>query len=235
LLYPSWIEILSISLNVKPEDAVRISELSEASGMTIPTIKFYLRERLMPPGRAVAPNQAEYDDDHVRRLRLIRALAEVGGIPLATIRDVLASVDDPDLPIHEALGTAHRVLGPELGQEDDSDVAAARAEVDTYLDDLGWQVAPDSPGRHELAVALATLRRLGWPEAGTQLFGRYARAADRLAAAEVRRTTPAAATRAETLERAVVGTVVFDAVLSALRRLAQERHSALRFRSATAP
>ena len=214
---------------------MRISELRKASGVPIPTIKFYLREGLLPQGRLVAANQAEYDQDHVRRLRLIRALVEVGGLPLATVREVLEAVDDPELPIHEALGTAHRALGPDLGQEDDPEVGDARAEVDRFLQGLGWEVSPDSPGRHELAVALDTLRRLGWPNADARLFTRYARAADRLASAEVQKATPAGATRAETMERAVIGTVVFEAVLSALRRLAQERYSAARFRSSTEP
>jgi hypothetical protein len=116
---------------------------------------------------------------------------------------------------------------------DDPAVAHARGKVDSFLAELGWDVSPDSRGRHELAVALATLERLNWPNASTDLFVRYAKAADRIAALEVERTTPAGATRADTMERAVIGTVVFDAVLSALRRLAQERHSAKRLTTRT--
>ena len=208
---------------------MRISDLSQVTGVSVATIKFYLREAILPPGRRIATNRAEYDDSHVRRLRLIRVLAEVGGLPLATVREVLQAVDDPDLPMHEALGIAHRALGPELAEQHDPAVAEARAEVDRFLDRLGWAVSPDSPGRDELAVALVTLRRVGWPKADTQLFEHYARAADRLASREVERTTPAGATRAETMERVVIGTVVFDAVMSALRRLAQEHRSAVRF------
>jgi DNA-binding transcriptional MerR regulator len=207
---------------------MRISELSHVTGVPVPTIKFYLREAILAPGRRIATNQAEYDESHVRRLRLIRALAEVGGLPLATVRDVLRAVDDPDLPMHEALGIAHRALAPELAEQDAPAVAEARKEVDRFLDRLGWKVSPDAPARDELAVALATLRRLGWPDADTRLFEHYARAADRLAAREVERTTPAGATRSEMMERVVTGTVVFNAVLSALRRLAQEHRSAAR-------
>jgi DNA-binding transcriptional MerR regulator len=207
---------------------MRISELSHVTGVPVPTIKFYLREAILAPGRRIAANQAEYDESHVRRLRLIRALAEVGGLPLATVRDVLRAVDDPDLPMHEALGIAHRALAPELAEQDAPAVAEARKEVDRFLDRLGWKVSPDAPARDELAVALATLRRLGWPNADTRLFEHYARAADRLAAREVERTTPAGATRSEMMERVVIGTVIFNAVLSALRRLAQEHRSAAR-------
>ena len=207
---------------------MRISEFSQATGVPVPTIKFYLREAILPQGRRRAANQAEYDASHIRKLRLIRVLVEVGGLPLATVRDVLRAVDDPGVPMHEALGIAHRALAPHLGDGDDPAVGQARAEVDAFLERLGWEVSPDAPGRDELAVALATLRRLGWPNADTRLFEHYARAADRLASREVERTTPTGATRAEMMERVVVGTVVFDAVLSALRRLAQEHRSAVR-------
>jgi len=208
---------------------LKISELSEATGVSIPTIKFYLREGLLPPGRLIVANQAEYSQDHVRRLRLIRALVEVGGLPLATVRQVLDAVDDPDLPIHEALGTAQRALSSDLGAQDGPSLDDARVEVDRFLERLGWDVAPYSPGRDELAVALSTLRRLGWPNADTRLFTRYAKAADRLASFEVGRTTPPGSTRTETMERVVIGTVVFEAVFSALRRLSHERHSAAHF------
>jgi DNA-binding transcriptional MerR regulator len=207
---------------------MKVSELGAATGVSIATIKYYLREALLPPGRRTAANQAEYDDGHVRRLRLIHALTDIGRLPLATVREVLQAVDDPDLTIHQALGVALYALTPSPERDDDPDVAEARVEVDRFLEDLGWSVAPDAPGRGELAVALATLRRVGWPEAGTALFTRYARAVDRLAVREVDRAAPSGASRAEIVERAVVGTVVFDAVVSALRRLAQERHSAER-------
>jgi hypothetical protein len=45
---------------------MRISELSKASGVSIPTIKFYLREGLLPQGRLVAANQANYEEDRHR-------------------------------------------------------------------------------------------------------------------------------------------------------------------------
>jgi DNA-binding transcriptional MerR regulator len=208
---------------------MKISKLSNVSDVAIPTIKFYLREAMLPPGRRTATNQAEYDEGHVRRLRLIRALVEIGRLPLATVREVLEAVDDPDLLMHEALGIAHSALGPDVGRRDDPAVADARVDVDRFLSEMGWDISPLSPGRHELAVALATLRRLGWPSEDARMFSNYAKAVDRLAAQEIQRTTPAGATRAEMMEQVVIGTVVFDAVISALRRLAQERHSAARF------
>ena len=168
---------------------MKVSELSERSGVPIATIKYYLREDLLPPGRPTAANQAEYDGEHVRRLRLIRALVEVGALPLATVRVVLEAVDDADLPIHNTLGVAHRALAPEMRGQDDPTVASARADIDRFLEQLGWQVSPESPGQHQLAVTLSTLRQLGWHDAEARLFLPYAKAADRIASREVERSS----------------------------------------------
>jgi DNA-binding transcriptional MerR regulator len=207
---------------------MRISDLSRASGVSIPTIKFYLREGLLPQGRATAPTQAEYSGDHLRRLRLIRSLTEVGGLTLRQVRSVLEAIDDRRRPLHELLGVAHHALGPRPSEEPPpADVVRARADVDRFLADLRWRVSPEAPARLALAHALATLRRLG-REVDVTVLAPYARAADRLATREVASLDPAGS-RSDAVEAAVLGTVVFEAVLVALRRLAQEHHSAERF------
>jgi DNA-binding transcriptional MerR regulator len=207
---------------------MRVSELSRAGGVSIPTIKFYLREGLLAAGTPTAPNQAEYSDDHLRRLRLIRSLTEVGGLTLRQVRSVLEAMDDERRPLHDLLGVAHYALGPQPAEDPPPhDVVEARAQVDGFLDDLGWRVSPQAPSRMALAQALATLRRLG-RDADATVFQPLAQVADGLAAREVESLDPTGS-RAEAVEAAVVGTVVFEAALVALRRLAQEHHSATRF------
>ena len=208
---------------------MRISELSRASGVPLPTIKYYLREGLLPPGSLTAPNQADYSDAHLHRLRLVRALMEVGGLGVTAVRAVLDAIADDRLPMRSVVGLAHRALGPagDSGPVPE-EVVRARAEVDRFLEDLGWQVSPEAPARRSLADALVALWRLG-RDVGTEVFRPYAKAADELAAFELA-SVPTGAPRAETVERVVVGTVVFEAALAALRRLAQAHHAAIRFR-----
>lgn len=207
---------------------MRISELSRASGVPIPTIKFYLREGLLPRGVPTGPRQAEYSEGHLRRLRLIRVLSEVGGLRLREVGVVLRAIDDQGLSLHEVLGVAHHALGP-ASPDDEQQlppyVAEAQAEVDRLLEHLGWRVSAGAPARRSLAEALATLRRMGG-EVSAEVFEPYARIADTLAAREVATIVPARS-RAEAVEGVVVGTMVFEAALVALRRLAQEHHSAL--------
>ena len=182
---------------------MQLSELSRETGLPIPTIKYYLREGLLAPGDVTDSGRAEYGESHVRRARLIRALAQVGDLPLSTIARILESIDDDSVPLHEALGVAHYALAQRGATNAGSaELAAARVEVDTFLDDLGWTIKPDAPDRDELASALETLRRLGW-KVSPQVFTRYARAADRLAKWELSRN-PGDLERERAVENAVV-------------------------------
>ncbi len=209
---------------------MRVSELSRASGISVPTIKYYLREGLLPTGVPTARNQADYGEPHLHRLRLIRVLVDVGGLDLASVKAVLDAIADERLSAHELLGVAHHALGPPPDTAPvDDDVQQAREEVDAFLRGMGWRVSAEAPSRRKLADALVALRRLG-RDVDTSVFDPYAQLADQLAARELA-SAPAdeQATRAELVEGAVVGTVVYEAALVALRKLAQEHHSARRF------
>jgi DNA-binding transcriptional MerR regulator len=205
---------------------MRISDLSRESGVPIPTVKFYLREGLLPPGQRTARNQATYDERHLGRLHLVRTLAEVGGLSLESIRRVLNALTRPDWPLHEVLAVAHTALHRDETSSDPS-LPAARLEIDIWLAQRGWNLAPGTPAADDVAGTLVALRRLGW-DAGPEIFDRYSEHADAIAEAEI-------AYVAETndpesaVEATVIGTVLFGRALASLRLLAQEHHSRKRF------
>ncbi len=91
---------------------MRIGELSRVTEVPVPTIKYYLREGLLPQGELSSPNQASYGEPHVRRLRLIRALVELAQVPVAQVKEILESLDSDDVPLHDQIGRAHRALTP---------------------------------------------------------------------------------------------------------------------------
>ena len=205
---------------------MRISDLSRASGVPIPTIKFYRREGLLPGGKPTAPNQATYDATHLRRLHLIRVLVEVGGLSLQAVRRVLRTLERAEAPLHAVLAEAHTALRHHA-QADHPALAPTRAEADAWLKGLGWNLGDGNPARDDLAAALLALRGLGW-EGGPEVFERYATHASALAEEEI--AYVAAADGPEmAVEATVIGTVVFERALVALRRLAQEHHSRTRF------
>lgn len=208
---------------------MRVGELSRASGVSVATIKFYIREGLLPAGTLEgAANQAQYGDEHLHRVQLIRTLVRVGKLPLSVVREVIAALDRPRISRHRLMAIAHNALpGPYDSLALDEIGRTARNDVDTWLLDMGWDSGPDTPARGMLADALAALRRLG-RDMPVQAFLPYARAADQLAEQELASLDPEAP-RAQFLEDAIVGTVVFEAALIALRRLAHANHSAKRY------
>jgi len=193
---------------------MKMSELSRASGVPVATIKFYLRERLLPAGRATAATQAQYDDEHVARLRLIRALVDVGGLPLSAVRDVLTVVDAGAAALPAAVGTAHDALPPRVAPG-----AEPPRRALAVLEQLRWNVDPGSSSVRQLEAALAAVEAVGLPPT-TERLDAYARAA--LEVAEVDVKDVPRATPADAVQYIVIGTVLYEPVLLALRRLAQQ-------------
>ncbi len=214
---------------------MRLADLSERSGVSLATIKYYLREGLLPPGRRVNTTQAEYDESHLRRLRLVRALIQVGRIPVATAREVLAHIDDDSLGLTIRLGAAIWALPqcpePAPASEDDPSDATARTLVGDLLDRLGWTTARElgdlSPAHRSLVSALATLDRLGYPFDADDLLP-YAHSMEQAAAYDLDRMELLPTAR-EQAEYAVAGAVLFEPVLLNLRRLAQSEQSTRRY------
>ncbi|MFD7630014.1 MerR family transcriptional regulator [Streptomyces sp. NPDC059851] len=205
---------------------MRISELSRSTGVPVASIKYFRREGLLPAGRATAATLAEYGEEHVHRLRLIKALTSLGGLSIAATREVLAAVDRADTT-DAALGAISYALPVPVAEAPagDSDreaeaEEAAGADVAQLLAAMGWQVPDTSPHVRGLTAALKQLRRLdaGYPPDGLLA---YAELADAIAGLDLRR---AAVFRdsAALAEQAVIVFALSAPVLELLRRLAQE-------------
>ena len=191
---------------------MRMSELSRATGVPVATIKYYLRQGLLPAGRPTAATQAEYDEAHVQRLRLVRALVDVGGLSLTAAKAVTDALDAGD-GLYAGVSAAHDALPPAADRTAAPERAAAALRV------LGWEVDPESAGLFQLDAALAAVEAVGLP-AGEERLRAYAAAA--LAVARIDVGTMPPGDPAEAVRFAVVGTVMYEPVLLALRRLAQQ-------------
>lgn len=199
---------------------MRLAELSALSGLTTATIKYYLREGLLPPGTTESSTWATYDEGHVRRLRLVQALTDVAGLSLTEVRRVVDAVDSASSE-HHARGAVQWALSTALA-EDPSVASVAR--VEEFLTRHGWQLGNNSPHRRTLAAVLDRLERLGFVATDEVLDG-YARALESVAEIEVARVSTEADPMAAA-ERLVVGTLLYEPVLLTLRRMAHEAISA---------
>lgn len=206
---------------------MRISELAEQSGATVATIKYYLREGLLPPGSKVGERRAEYGDRHVARLRLLRVLREVGDIPVSGLKQVVDAIDNESLSTHEMNGAAYDALVRTSGAVN----AEMRVLAARVVQEAGWtHVRPESPALDELAGLLSVIIDLGaLPDMNhaATYFGLI----DALATYEVSRldTAERIQDRDAAVQQMVIGQVVFGELLLSLRRIAHEHHSALRF------
>jgi len=199
---------------------MRMAELSERSGVAVPTIKFYLREQLLAAGERTSPNQSTYSESHVDRLRLVRALLDVGGLTVTAARGVLAAIDNTGMPLDWAFGVAQQALPAVASGEDD---AAEAQAIDALLVERGWRIDPNNPGRATAARVLSRYESLGLGHL-RETAGEYLRAAEIVAAADLA-AVAASPDRATQVETVVVGTVLGDAFFAGLRRIAQEQRS----------
>ncbi|UYQ64619.1 MerR family transcriptional regulator [Streptomyces peucetius] len=211
---------------------MRLAELSERSGVPSATIKYYLREGLLPPGNRLSATRADYGEGHLRRLGLVRALIQVGRVPVTTAREVLAAVDDDSLDHHMRLGAAAWAI-PHGAEPDPADpvTEAARGTADELLERLGWTfgrgAGADSPAYRMLVEAISAMRRLGYPCDVAELLP-YARSAGEVASADLD-LTERYEREEEQVEAAVALTVLYEPVLLSLRRLAQAEESYRRY------
>jgi DNA-binding transcriptional MerR regulator len=193
-----------------------ISELSRRTGVAVPTLKFYLREKLLMPGRATSATRAEYDETHVRRVGVVRALTESVGVSVQQARRVLELVDHPHDDLFDTLGQAIAALPPTAPSADDYPRARA------VLARLGQVYDPAYPAVAQLERALADVENAGMPLDDDRLavYGPHVRA---IAEFELSRSP---ADPAEAVEYAVLGTALYEPVIAALRRLAHRAAAA---------
>jgi DNA-binding transcriptional MerR regulator len=82
---------------------MKIGELAKRAGVSIATIKYYIREGLLPPAPVkTGRTMGYYDHDYLERLLLIRRLRETQFLPVRVIRAVLAEQGDEPLTTIEA-------------------------------------------------------------------------------------------------------------------------------------
>ena len=73
------------------KELLKISELAEAAGVPVATVRHYLREGLLPEPIKTSRNMAYYPPDFVERIRLIKRLQEDRFMPLRVIREAIDS------------------------------------------------------------------------------------------------------------------------------------------------
>ncbi|MFB7225057.1 MerR family transcriptional regulator [Streptomyces sp. NPDC002596] len=204
---------------------MRISDLSRLSGTPVGTIKYYLREGLLPPGRQLGATLSLYGDEHLQRLRLIRALTARGGLSIAATRDVLTAMEEPLDPL-ATLGVVHYALPTPVDAAETDAVDEQASQVDELVRAMGWDVSEDSPHRRALAASLMDLGRIGADYSTEDLlpYAELAAAAAKLDLDRIKELDNSE-DRFKLAEHAAIVVLLLEPVLAVLRRLAQENET----------
>lgn len=203
---------------------MQLHELSQRSGVTPASIKYYLREGLLPPGEAVHATRAEYSASHLERLELIQALRRIVGLNIGQIRGLVKMADD-GVPRLDLLAAVQRVV-LDLGNYTTA-IGGEAAEATAAVVRLrGW---PDSPSdaRNALTAHLELMAGLKIPVSATVLEA-YSKAMDDVAGIDIAATTAPESTDRLILT-AAVGMHMHSQLLLKLLALAQASHAIRRY------
>jgi DNA-binding transcriptional MerR regulator len=208
---------------------VKISELSRRSGVTIATIKYYIREGLLASGDTTARNQALYDGQHLADLALIRALRDRANLSITAIRRVLEAVEGTRAGRHDALETGFESVQAErlanspfaTAKHDSPEYQRAWRDLQQLFQAHGWEHREDDAAVQELLAAMTAVSEI-WPygEFDPAVWENYAALGERAASFEIPPDWDPDRFPAEALRYAIVGTYLFEPVILAFRRLA---------------
>ncbi len=99
----------------QPTRAMTISELSLLSNIPLSTIKFYIRQSLIPGPEKTRGTKAYYGSRHLHRLQLIKKIQTEGNMPLAKVKEIISMIEDGENHQHlensaDSLNTKNEII-----------------------------------------------------------------------------------------------------------------------------
>jgi DNA-binding transcriptional MerR regulator len=224
-------------------------ELEKRTGVGRETIRYYIREGLLPEPDRASRNSASYNDDHVARLKAIKRLQDERFLPLAVIKTLLDAEDGDRWLAPAAFPQLDSMLRARL------DADAARLPVETVLASIGHTRAEladlvganlievdadDTVTARDAAIlrVLGEMRASGFTEARgfrDNMMAVYADFIEWVTAQEMRyffESTAGHVTEAEALDMAERGIASINELLSLMRTRAILRKLEVRRRVA---
>lgn len=182
---------------------MKLRELSARTGANTASIKYWIREGLLPAGKLRNTTTAVYDERHVERIELILTLREDFSLPIARIRALVALIDDPEVALIDVMeqcqliatglppsrtddGSAGKAGSPPDGNADDD---YAHDEVSAMMAEAGWLDVP-TVARDALVTELRKAASAGVAYDRTTL-SLYARSLSEIARGDISWVRPA--------------------------------------------
>ncbi|MEQ8747645.1 MerR family transcriptional regulator [Pyruvatibacter sp.] len=116
---------------------MKMKELEEKSGIGRETIRYYIREGLLPEPDRPKTNVAIYSEHHLRRLTLIRTLQRERFLPLGVIRRLIEQAGDREPDMVPGLFGLDIMLANRLG----ADTGRSMVDINKVSEDSGMPLA----------------------------------------------------------------------------------------------
>jgi len=171
---------------------MRISEVSRAAGVSLPTIHYYVREGLLFPAVKTARNMAYYSPECVEDIRIIKELQSKRFLPLSAIKMIMnARHDGQDIDhliemrsflddIFHPVGTG---VSTSLSVDELIDATGLSSSDIHTLEGLGLLMpAETAQGRSyddidvRIAQIVRELEQFGWYPADLDVYRQYVKA-----------------------------------------------------------
>jgi DNA-binding transcriptional MerR regulator len=185
-------------MSAPAQELLKISELSERSGVPVATIHHYLREGLLPEPVKTSRNMAYYGPEFVERIRLIKQLQEERFMPLRLIRELFERSDSEPERLRAMVEVEDRILAGALeGERTRTPVSEVRERFEMPKDALDRMeeigvLSPNSrgysPSDVRIIEAISRFRAGGYDtEIGFTVYDtlRYKSALEALVAEEI--------------------------------------------------
>ncbi|MGO2111564.1 MAG: MerR family transcriptional regulator, partial [Pseudoclavibacter sp.] len=158
---------LSVSMLTNHGGAMKLAHLSERSGASTATIKYWIREGMLAPGRLRNQTTAVYDASHLERIELIRTLRERFDLPIAEVRRVTSLIDDPSVSLLDVM-EACQLIATGLRHPERAAPGTHADAVDEMVRRAGW---PDVPtvARDAMAEAIREAADAGFAVSSERL------------------------------------------------------------------
>jgi DNA-binding transcriptional MerR regulator len=207
---------------------MQLKELSDRAGVSAASIKYYLREGLLPAGEIVHATRAQYADQHVSRLRLIQALRKVVGLSIEQIRSLLWLADGGAPRLQLLAAVQRTVLDLDAVSTDRGEIRTEAADAVVRM--RNWPDAP-SDARNALNAHLTQMESLGIP-VPLELLDAYSKAVDDIGGLDISATT-APDDINQLILTAAVGMHLHSQLVLKLLALAQASHAIRRYEPGT--
>jgi AcrR family transcriptional regulator/predicted DNA-binding transcriptional regulator AlpA len=93
---------------------MKMSELSELSGVSIPKIRYYIKKKILPEPIKIKQTSAYYSSKHLERLKVLKEMHEQKKVPISVIKRMIDSIEEGTVKQPSQNGDASQIIQSQI-------------------------------------------------------------------------------------------------------------------------